>query len=76
LRSAPRWPSGGRGLPPTRDPASGAGVCTLSGTTVTYTAAGTCIIDASQPDNGTYAAAPPAPRKITVVYRYTAGQSG
>ena len=30
------------------DPASGPGVCTVSGTTVTYTAAGSCVIDANQ----------------------------
>jgi hypothetical protein len=46
-----------------------AGVCTLSGSTsgstVTYTAAGSCVIDASQPGNGTYAAAQ-AKQTITV----------
>jgi uncharacterized repeat protein (TIGR02543 family) len=45
------------------------GVCTLSGstspTTVTYTTAGSCVIDASQAGNGTYAAAQ-AKQTITV----------
>ena len=48
------------------DPSSGPGVCTVSGTTVTYTAAGTCVIDANQAGNGTYAAAPQVQRTIAV----------
>jgi hypothetical protein len=44
----------------------GAGVCTLSGSTVTYTAAGSCVIDANQAGNGAYAAAPQAQQTITV----------
>ena len=54
------------GLPVTLavDPAS-AGVCTLSGGTVTYAAAGSCVIDASQAGNGTYAPAQ-ARQTITV----------
>jgi hypothetical protein len=44
----------------------GAGVCTLSGATVTYTAAGSCVIDASQAGNATYAAAPQARQTITI----------
>jgi hypothetical protein len=48
------------------DPASGPGVCTVSGTTVTYTAAGKCVIDANQAGTGTYAAAPQVQRTITV----------
>jgi eukaryotic-like serine/threonine-protein kinase len=48
------------------DPSSGPGVCTVSGTTVTYTAAGTCVIDANQAGNATYAAAPQVQRTITV----------
>ena len=50
----------------TVDPASGPGVCTVSGTTVTYTAIGTCVIDANQAGNGHYAAAPQVQRTITV----------
>ena len=48
------------------DPASGPGVCTVSGTTVTYIAAGNCVIDASQAGTGTYAAAPQVQQTITV----------
>ena len=48
------------------DPASGPGVCTVSGTTVTYTAAGNCVIDANQAGTGSYAAAPQVQRTITV----------
>ena len=48
------------------DPASGPGVCTVSGTKVTYTAAGRCVIDANQAGTGTYAAAPQVQRAITV----------
>ena len=48
------------------DSSSGTGVCTLSGSTVTYAAAGTCVIDANQAGNATYAAAPQVQQKITV----------
>ena len=48
------------------DPASGPGVCTVSGTTVTYTAAGRCVIDANQAGTGTYAATPQVQQAITV----------
>ena len=48
------------------DPSSGPGVCTVSGSTVTYTAAGNCVIDASQAGTGKYAAAPQVQRTITV----------
>jgi hypothetical protein len=63
------------------DSASGAGVCTLSGSTVTYAAAGACVIDANQPGNATYAAAPQVQRTITVTSRpqsitFTAPRSG
>jgi large repetitive protein len=44
----------------------GAGVCTVHGNTVTYTAAGSCIIDANQAGNATYAAAPQVQQTITV----------
>ncbi len=49
------------------DPGSGAGVCAVSGSTVSYTAAGSCIIDANQAGNGTYAAAPQAQLTIEVI---------
>jgi uncharacterized repeat protein (TIGR01451 family) len=51
------------------DPASGTGVCTVSGTngsTVTYAAAGTCIIDANQAGDASYTAAPQVTGTITV----------
>src|SRR6185312_15616402 len=54
---------GGSGNPVvfTVDPASGAGVCAVSGangSTVAYTAPGSCVIDANQAGNASYAAAP------------------
>ena len=51
------------------DPASGAGVCSVSGTDGTmldYTQAGTCVIDANQAGNASYAAAPTLMASITV----------
>ena len=42
------------------------GVCTVSGATVSYTAAGQCVIDANQAGNSTYAAAPQVQQTITV----------
>jgi hypothetical protein len=44
----------------TVDASSGAGVCSVSGTdgtTVSYTAAGSCVIDANQAGNANYLAA-------------------
>jgi len=40
------------------DPSSTPGACTLSGTTVTFTGVGRCIIDADQPGTSNWAAAP------------------
>ncbi len=40
--------------------------CSLAGGTVTFTAVGTCVIDANQPGNITYAPAPQAQQKIAV----------
>jgi hypothetical protein len=37
--------------------AASAGVCTVSGSTVSLLGAGTCVVDADQPGNGTYQAA-------------------
>jgi eukaryotic-like serine/threonine-protein kinase len=48
------------------DPASGPRVCTVSGTRVTYTAAGSCVIDANQAGTTSYADAPQVQRTITV----------
>ena len=51
------------------DPASGAGVCGVTGTdgtTLDYAQAGTCVIDANQAGNASYAAAPTLTASITV----------
>jgi uncharacterized repeat protein (TIGR02543 family) len=48
------------------DRASGPGVCTVSGRTVTYAIAGPCVIDANQAGNATYAAAAQVQRMIKV----------
>ncbi len=48
------------------DPSSGAGVCTVSGDTVSYAAAGSCVIDASQAGNANYLTAPQVTATITV----------
>ena len=52
------------------DPTSGPEVCSVSGTngtTVNYAAAGSCVIDANQAGNSTYAAAPQVQQTITGV---------
>ncbi len=49
----------------TRNPES-SGVCSISGSTVTFMDAGSCIIDASQAGNADYQAAPTAQQVITV----------
>ena len=48
------------------DSSSGSGVCTVSGDTVSYTAAGSCVIDANQAGNTSYAPAPQVSQTITV----------
>jgi hypothetical protein len=51
------------------DPASGPGVCEVSGahgTTLDYTASGRCVIDASQAGNARYRSAPQVQQMITV----------
>ena len=48
------------------DGSGGPGVCAVSGNTVTYTAAGSCVVDANQAGNGSYADAPQVQRTITV----------
>jgi hypothetical protein len=48
------------------DRASGPGVCTVSGSTVTYTGAGNCVIDANLAGNARYADAPQVQRTIEV----------
>ena len=47
------------------DPSSGAGVCSVSGVdgaTLSYSQAGTCVVDANQAGNASYAAAPTGDR--------------
>jgi hypothetical protein len=48
------------------DPSSGAGVCSVSGDTVSYTAAGSCVIDANQAGDTDYAAAAQVQQTIAV----------
>jgi hypothetical protein len=48
------------------DPSSGPGACTVSGNTVSYTGAGSCVIDANQAGNSRYASAPQVQRMIKV----------
>jgi serine/threonine protein kinase len=48
------------------DPGSGPGVCTVSGATVTYTAIGSCVVDANQAGKGRYTSAPQVQRMIKV----------
>jgi hypothetical protein len=48
------------------DSSSGSGVCSVSGTTVSYTAVGSCVIDANQAGNTTYADAPQVQGTINV----------
>jgi hypothetical protein len=49
------------------DAATGPRVCRVSGTTVRYTAPGSCVIDANQAGNGSYAAAPQVQQKVIVI---------
>ncbi|HEY2373579.1 MAG TPA: hypothetical protein VGH82_13740 [Gaiellaceae bacterium] len=46
--------------------ATSAGICSVSGTTVTFTGAGTCIIDADQPGDANYLAAAQAQQSFPV----------
>ncbi len=48
------------------DRTSGPGVCAVSGSTVTYLAPGTCVLDANQAGSITFFAAPEAKRSVTV----------
>ena len=62
---------GGSGNPVvfTVDASSGGGVCSVAGTngtTVSYTGAGSCVIDANQAGNASFSAAPQVTRTITV----------
>ena len=46
--------------------ASSAGICTLSGSTVTFVAAGTCTVNADQPGDATYDVAPRVQQSFTI----------
>jgi hypothetical protein len=46
--------------------ASSAGICTVTGSTVSITGAGTCKVDANQAGNGTYQAAPQAVQSFAI----------
>lgn len=48
------------------DAASTAGACALAGSTVSFTGAGTCLVDANQAGNSNYTAAPQAQQTITI----------
>src|SRR5205807_2683065 len=48
------------------DAASGPGVCHVSGSMVTYAAAGSCVVGANQAGNARYTAAPQVQRTIVV----------
>jgi len=59
---------GGSGNPVTLsiDASSTSGACSISGTTVSFTGAGTCVVDANQAGNATYSAAPQVSQSITI----------
>src|SRR5262249_29385534 len=46
--------------------AAASSVCSLSGSTVSFTGVGTCVIDANQAGNATYAAAPQVQQSFAV----------
>jgi len=48
------------------DSSSSSGACSLSGATVTFTGAGSCVIDANQAGNGAYLPAPQVQQHLTV----------
>jgi hypothetical protein len=48
------------------DPTSMAGACSISGSTVSFTGAGSCVIDANQAGNATYLAAPQVQQTVQV----------
>ncbi len=51
-------------------------VCTVSGSTVTLAALGTCTIAANQPGNATYAAATPVTQSFVITSGSGAGSGG
>jgi beta-glucanase (GH16 family) len=69
---------GGSGSPVTFsiDPSSTSGVCSINQGTVTFTGAGTCVIDANQAAGGFYSAAPEVKQTITVTAAANSPASG
>jgi hypothetical protein len=68
---------GGSGNPVVFSVAAGSGrVCRVSGTTVTYTAVGRCVVDANQAGNGSYTAAPQVQQTIAVTVTSPNGPGG
>jgi hypothetical protein len=55
--------------------AGSAGICTLTGSSVSFVGAGTCTIDADQPGNATYQAASQVEQSFTVVAPSASPQS-
>ena len=51
------------------DPSTPAGVCDLTGTTLTYQAAGSCVVNANQAGDDSYAAAAEVQQTIWVTAR-------
>jgi len=60
------------GLPVALTVDGGSTGCSLSGSTVTFTAAGKCVIDANQAGNATYNAAPQLQQALTITQAKTA----
>jgi hypothetical protein len=58
------------------DPASGAGVCSITGAVVSFTAAGLCIIDANQTGNGNYLASAQGQQNVTVTAPVAGQETG
>jgi len=49
------------------DATSKTGACTISGSTITFVAAGNCLIDANQAANSSYSAAPQVQQSVTII---------
>jgi hypothetical protein len=68
----------GSGLPVafSIDPSSGTGVCSIAGAVVSFTGAGSCVIDADQAGNGNYLAASTSRQTLTVTAPVVSQQTG
>jgi hypothetical protein len=58
------------------DPASGTGVCSITGAVVSFTTGGVCVIDANQAGNGNYLASAQSEQKVTVTAPVAGQQTG